>query len=59
MRTILNMAIAVCLLSLVVVNLAANPFVPRANADGEIPCEGEPPGPNCGCCTDCGCWVCE
>lgn len=56
-RSFLNCAIALCLLTLAGVNLASNPFLPNSFAQ-EVPCEGEPPSPECECCTDCGCWFC-
>jgi hypothetical protein len=58
MRLLLNCAISLCLLSLTVVNVAFNPFSPRAYADSESPCGGPPPSGNCVCC-DCGCWICD
>lgn len=58
MRHFFNLAVSACLLSLVVVNLAFNPFLPAASAQSS-PCEGSPPGEDCECCGDCGCWVCN
>ena len=57
MKTLLNLAVCLTLLCLVGVNVAMNPFMPQAHAQYS-PCEGDPPSPDCGCCTDCGCWVC-
>jgi len=60
MRALLNTAISACLLSLAAANLAANPFLMVARADSENePCPGEPPGEDCTCCEECGCWMCE
>lgn len=58
MRVFCNVAVSGCLLSLVALNLAFNPFLPQAYAQSESPCEGSPPSPDCECCTDCGCWMC-
>lgn len=58
MRVFCNLALSACLLSLIAVNMLFNPFLPQAAAQYS-PCEGSPPGDNCGCCEDCGCWVCE
>jgi hypothetical protein len=57
MRVVLNLAIAACLLALAGVNLLTNPFLPEVTAQ-EGGCAGSPPSPDCGCCDDCGCWVC-
>jgi hypothetical protein len=58
MRTALNCLIAFCFASLAAINFATNPFTPALQAQ-EVACQGAPPGENCGCCEECGCWVCE
>jgi len=56
MRTAINTAIAAILFALCVVNMVSNPFTtPAFGVEG---CQGNPPGPECQCCQDCGCWVC-
>ena len=59
MRTVINVGIALLCFVLGTINLASNPFTPSANATPVEGCQGSPPGPNCGCCQDCGCWQCE
>ena len=59
MRAFHNLAVSACLLSLVAVNLASNPFLLQVWAQSETSCEGSPPSPDGGCCEECGCWICE
>ncbi len=58
MRVFYNLAVSACLLSLVAVNLASNPFLPQASAQSESSCAGSPSCPDAVCCESCGCWMC-
>ncbi len=57
-RSLVNSGIVLCLLTLVGLNLASNPFSPNAYAS-ESACEGDPPNSSCYCCENCGCWICD
>lgn len=61
MKSLINISIAVILLTIGIFNLAFGPQAGTARAQTENPCAsaGDAPGPSCTCCTLCGCWMCN